>query len=532
MKILRFAAICGVVLALTHSSLAAAPGRGNTTPTFTPQTRPDWQPRATDSRLRQVITRIRTDADLLRQTVDATATTGRGGYRTGQDDLLYLSDDLVESANHLDDHIVRRQATRYDVEDVLRRAAAIQSQIDQRSYSTRAQNAWARLKSDVDSLANEYGMQWNWNSSEYPYPPYPSGTTYATYEKLSGTFELDSARSQDPRRALDQATSQLSSAERNRVSTAMQSRLNPPEVLVLERTQNRVTIESSRAPQMSFDVDGRPHTETTPNGRNITTRSTLYGDRLEVTANGLAGSDFAVSFEPLDNGQSLRVTRRLYSDSLRQPVVLESVYRRTSTTPDWNVYQTRPDPVRNDRTYPPTTAAVVPDGTVLTASLDNAINAGSARQGDRITLTVHNAQRAELQGAVIEGYLASAPNRSGGRTSVQIDFDRIRLRNGRTGDFDGVVTGIRGPNGEDIEFNDDPNTNPNQQRDQAVQRGAIGAAVGAIIGALAGGGKGAAIGAILGGGGGAATVFIDPKGSNDLPRGTEFTIRSRVPAHQ
>ena len=74
--------------------------------------------------------------------------------------------------------------------------------------------------------------------------------------------------------------------------------------------------------------------------------------------------------------------------------------------------------------------------------------------------------------------------------------------------------------------------NQNQQRDQAVQRGAIGAAVGAIIGAMAGGGKGAAIGAILGGGGGAATVFIDPNRSNDLPRGTEFTVRSRIPAHQ
>ena len=124
----------------------------------------------------------------------------------------------------------------------------------------------------------------------------------------------------------------------------MQSRLNPPEVLVLERAQNRVTIESSRAPQMSFDADGRPHTETT-NGRSITTRSTLYGDRLEVTANGTGGSDFAVTFEPLDNGQSLRVTRRLYNDSLRQPVVVESVYRRTSATPDWNVYETRRDPV-------------------------------------------------------------------------------------------------------------------------------------------------------------------------------------------
>ena len=64
---------------------------------------------------------------------------------------------------------------------------------------------------------------------------------------------------------------------------------------------------------------------------------------------------------------------------------------------------------------------------MLTASLDNAINAGSARQGDRITLTVRNAPRAEWNNAVIEGYLVGAPTRSGGRTSVTIDFDRIRF---------------------------------------------------------------------------------------------------------
>jgi len=530
MKILRIAAVCGAVLTFSHSSLAAAPGRGESTPAFAPQSRPEWQPRATDSRLRQVITRIRTDADLLRQSVDAPV--GRtSGSRTGQGDLVYLADDLVESANHLDDHIVRRQASRYDIEDLLRRAAAIQSEVDQRSYSTRTRDAWARLRTDVDSLANEYGMTWNWNASQYPYPPYPSGTNYQTYERLSGTFELDTSRSQDPRRAVDQAMRTLPAADRDRISSTMQTRVNPPQVLVLERTQNRVTIESSRAPQMSFDVDGRPRTETLPNGRTITTRSTLYGDRLEVTANGSGNSDFAVTFEPLDNGDSLRVTRRLYADTLRQPVVVESVYRRTSSTPEWNVYNTRPDAVGNDRPSQ-TATAVIPEGTVLTAALDQTINTNSAREGDRITLTVRNAPRAEWENAVIEGYLVSAPNRSGGRTSIDIDFDRIRLRNGRSGDFEGYVTGIRGPNGESIDYNDDTNPNSTSQRDKAVQRGAIGAAVGAVIGAIAGGGKGAAIGAILGGGGGAATVYIDPNKSSDLQRGTEFTIRARVPAHQ
>jgi outer membrane lipoprotein SlyB len=64
------------------------------------------------------------------------------------------------------------------------------------------------------------------------------------------------------------------------------------------------------------------------------------------------------------------------------------------------------------------------------------------------------------------------------------------------------------------------------QHHDVIQRGAIGAAIGAIVGAVAGGGKGAAIGAAVGAGGGAATVLIGGQRETELPRGTEFTIRS------
>ena len=103
----------------------------------------------------------------------------------------------------------------------------------------------------------------------------------------------------------------------------------------------------------------------------------------------------------------------------------------------------------------------------------------------------------------------------------------IRLRNGQTAGFEGTVEAVRGPNGQQVIFDADQRRDPDSQRDQAVQRGAIGAAVGAVIGAIAGGGKGAAIGAVIGGGGAAATVYMD-LGQGNLPRGTEFTIRSRA----
>ena len=113
-----------------------------------------------------------------------------------------------------------------------------------------------------------------------------------------------------------------------------------------------------------------------------------------------------------------------------------------------------------------------------------------------------------------------------GRNGVTIDLNQIRLRDGRTADFDGTVEAVRGPNGEMIPYNGEPIAASPRQSEQAVERGAIGAAVGALIGAVAGGEKGAAVGAVLGGGGAAATVFVDQLNQGNLPRGTEFVVRS------
>ena len=239
----------------------------------------------------------------------------------------------------------------------------------------------------------------------------------------------------------------------------------------------------------------------------------------------MANNEFGVTFEPLRNGQDLRVTRRIYNDALARPVTLQTIYRRTSETPDWSLYNrpntSSPRPGRGDA------GVLVPDGTVMVGRLDQTVNLRQARDEDRITLTVRNAPRAELEGATIEGYIASNQSANNDRSRVAVQFDTIRLRNGRTGGFDGVIESIVGPNGQRIQFDGEQAIIDRSSSGDALQRGAIGAVVGGLIGALAGGGKGAVIGAAIGGGGGAATVLIDNSGQTELVRGTEFTIRTR-----
>jgi hypothetical protein len=291
-------------------------------------------------------------------------------------------------------------------------------------------------------------------------------------------------------------------------------------MLSIDRNDRRVIIGSELGAQATFDADGQARTEQGPAGASVNTRATLYGDRLEVvTTGGAANMDYAVTFEPLAGGRDLQVTRRIYNDALAQPVTLRSVYRRTAETPDWTLTDRAPTTVSES------SGMLVPAGVTVEARLDQTINLRTARDDDRVTLVVHNAPRAELEGATIEGYVRRTNDDKG----VVFQFDQIRLRNGRYSEFDGVIERMVGPNGETVPFDGEQTSNSGSQTKESIERGAIGAAVGAILGAIVGGTKGAAIGAVVGGGGAVATVLMGVGGGQaQLVRGTDFTIRSRA----
>jgi phage tail tape-measure protein len=112
---------------------------------------------------------------------------------------------------------------------------------------------------------------------------------------------------------------------------------------------------------------------------------------------------------------------------------------------------------------------------------------------------------------------------------MTLDFDSIRLRDGRSYTFAGLVEGVRTTGGDVVRVDTEGAVRDDSQTTKTETRAAIGTAVGAIIGAIAGGGKGAAIGAILGAGGGAGSVYVQGRNDLELNRGTEITIRAGAP---
>jgi hypothetical protein len=172
---------------------------------------------------------------------------------------------------------------------------------------------------------------------------------------------------------------------------------------------------------------------------------------------------------------------------------------------------------------------VVPNGTELVAVLNDNLTTQNARENQRFSMTVRSPS--QYDGAIIQGYVASI-NRGGrvtGRSEMTLDFDTIRLRDGRSYRFAGILESVRTSNGEIVNVDNEGAVRDSDQTNKTITRTAIGSGVGAIIGAIAGGGKGAAIGAVVGATAGAGSVYVQGPNDLELYPGTEVTVRATGP---
>jgi len=483
--------------------------------------------RGTARTVRQLILRIDNRTDIFRNAINAQNQSRV--YTTNGENLNNLVDDLDRAVLQLRERFDRRQSTATDAQDVLNRAALIDRFMTDRNVRGAAVlRSWTNLRATLNQLATVYGLTWPSIGQTYPNTSYPTtGSAYGA-NRLTGTYRLDPSKSDDPGQAADRATQSLASGDRTRLRDQLAARLESPDQMAIEVRGRNVTLASSRAPQITFSADGVERVETSNNGRTIRARATLNGEQLIVSSTGDRASEFNVTFNSIDNGRRLSVTRRVYVQGLSRQVVVQSTYDKTSDVARFDI-NTGPQPYPNDNNNPSSTDFILTNGETVVAVLDNGLSTANAKVGDRFTATVR--QPSQYEGATIEGHVSSV-QRSGritGRSQMTLNFDTIRLRDGRSYRFAGIIDSVRNAQGETVKIDNEGTVRDDNQTTKTVQRTAIGTAVGAIIGAIAGGGKGAAIGAIVGAGGGAGSVYVQGRDDLELDRGTELVIRATGP---
>jgi hypothetical protein len=476
-------------------------------------------PRLSKNELDQLIQRIDTGGDTFRSSLTEAFDQTPYDRTSGEGNMNLVVRGFKSATDQLRNQFDAGRPVQQYVEAALARAIPIDSYMRSNPVTKRAQNDWSTVRRDLNTLAGAYDIAETGQNSGPP-------PMYQPSSHLSGTFRLDPSRSDNPRDLAERATRNLSDSEREDVYGQIMARLESPQLLAIERSGSTVTIASSLAPKTSFEADARERQEQLGSGRSARVTATLRGEQLVVSSNGYRENDFIVTFDATGNTGGLRVRRQIFSDRLIQPVVVSSVYDRTSEVAQWNVYDLS---VPAGNPSPSNGEFIVRDGASVVAVLNNDLTTKNAKQGDRFTMTVR--EPGEYEGAVIEGAVASVDQggRLTGRSGMTLDFDTIRLRNGQTYRFAGALESVRMLNGDTVKVDNEGSAQGDNQTTQTIQRGGIGTAIGAIVGAIAGGAKGAVIGGIIGATAGSGSVYVQGKENLELPRGTELTIRASAP---
>jgi hypothetical protein len=488
-----------------------------------------------DRQVRNLLVRIETRTDSFQREVNLALDRSPLNSTNREDRIAEFITEFENATDALRRGFDSNRNVSAEVEEVLNRATFINRFMTRNRLSTRSQSEWSALRTDLDTLARLYSVSWNWTRV----PDYGTGGGFGTGpgtgrgrgrgfdSRITGTYRLNRTLSDDVNAVLDRSDDAYTTTQRDRVRRNLERRLASPEMIAIEKTGRSVTMASSLSPQVSFDADGVARTETTNRGRTIRTTATATRDNVEISYVGDRANDFYLTLAPTRDGQ-LRVTRRLYLENRNETISVSSVYDKIADVAQWSTI-TVDAPYAGTPTGGPTGEFYIPNGTRLTATLNNTVTSRATQTGDRFTMNVTSPNI--YRDAVIEGRVAQIDNsgRLSGRARVSLEFDSIRMRDGRSYRFAGIIDSVRALNGENVSVTNEGTVREGNQTTRTVTRAGVGAALGALIGAIAGGGSGAAVGAAVGAGAGAGSVLIQGRDNLELSPGTEFTITATGP---
>lgn len=501
--------------------------------------------RRNEREIRDIVRSLNSKVDDLKYDLEYQLTSSSADRQDIDDvsrDLASLEDKIRTFETNLD----QRRENRDDVSAILDAARNIDQFLRSNRQNQRIESDWASVRTLLDRLASSYGISRDWRSGTTGYPRtnpsrYPAPSTSAAVSLgLTGTYQLDISKSENTSDIVADANITGDDQRRD-----LEAKLTAPDQLALDVRGNQVTFSTSNASPITVIADGREKSEVS-GGRTVRVRATLRGQELTLSSLG-GDTDYTITFVSMNGGQALKVTRRITTEYLQQTVFADSLYNKTdavarlgidgrSNVPDDGNYSSNDptDKPGSPNPYPTTVPGrtgeyVVPNGTVITAFLENEIDTKVSQNNDRFKMTVQTPD--EFRGATIEGYI-SGVGRSGkvtGRSNITFNFVTIKLRSGQTYDFAGFLQAIKDQNGKTVKVDTEGTAKGDSQTKETVKRGGIGAGIGAIIGAIAGGGKGAAIGAIIGGGAGAGSVVVQGRDDVHLFKGSLFTIQASSP---
>lgn len=431
------------------------------------------------------IQRIERSSGRFQTSLNAALPRGRNQQTAASSEIKALESDFRRAITQFKDRYSRRHATVGDVNNVLQRASLVNASMERNQLNLQARNHWSAVKNDLNSLANAYGVSWQWNQQTFP--PISGQASRLSDTELSQLIQRIDTGGDTFRLSLTEAFDQ-SRYDRSRSEGNM---------------NDAVGSFKNATDQLRNQFDSRQPIK----------------DYVEIVLTRAT---------PIDSYmRSNTLTSRAQNDWSTVRSDLNTLASAYNLSAYWNGASTPTTVAGNNG--PVSGDFIVRDNETIVAVLNSDLTTKDSKPGDRFTMTVR--QPGQFEGAVIDGTVGSIDQggRIVGRSGMSLNFETIRLRNGQTFKFAGVLESVRTLNSDAVKVDTEGSAQGDNQTTQTIQRTGIGTAVGAVIGAIAGGAKGAVIGAVVGAAGGAGSVYVQGKDNLELPSGTELTIRASAP---
>src|SRR5688572_1543646 len=182
-----------------------------------------------ESELNQLIQRVENGGDTFRVSI-TDAFFERPYDRTrGEGNMNDALRSFKKATDQLRIRFDARQLVTDDVRRLLDQATPLDIFMRDNPLTDRAESDWTTLRGDLSVLATAFDVTPNWGNS-----PISSSGNKST-NRLTGTFRLDSSRSDNPRDKAKRATQNLRIDQRQEVADQILARLESPQMLMIER---------------------------------------------------------------------------------------------------------------------------------------------------------------------------------------------------------------------------------------------------------------------------------------------------------
>jgi mRNA-degrading endonuclease YafQ of YafQ-DinJ toxin-antitoxin module len=118
--------------------------------------------RINDNDVKAIISRIDAQAERFRRSLRDALNHSRFNRTGAEDDINAFVKNFEKATERLKDHFGRHNAATDDAEEVMRRAASIDTFMRSHELSSRAQEDWQALRRNLDELAAAYNVSWRW----------------------------------------------------------------------------------------------------------------------------------------------------------------------------------------------------------------------------------------------------------------------------------------------------------------------------------------------------------------------------------